>query len=559
MVFGIEHKVKSHRTGRRRKKAGQQRLVAPWIVVTLVCVLVASGLTWGFVALLRSGCSGDVYRVTVAAAPAVAGSLGDAAQAWEREQPELDGDCIGVEVQEVPSADASRGIQAAWDEMKYGKRPIAWAPDAQAWASWLTSGEATAGYVSSEPMVLGEAESVLAVAESTATSLGWLGGEPPSWQEVVDAAQAGTVSLAAANPRSSTEGLVALLNASSDGAGGFSQEALEAYAAAIEAGSSAEDGDALQEAYAAAADPAQVMTLLDYQVEEFNAESEAVDPLVPVTPQGSSVGAVASYMVLGGAGWVSDSDARIAEMFGEYLASAVSQGGFEDAELAPVEDRAAALAQTTPETVGAAVRAWQSGAQDLNVLFLLDWSSATEQETVEYEGETVEAGIAAVRMAIDMVSEMEPAWRAGLWEYGVGAGGEGVNWRAVADGAEMSEEGKTALTQSLYDLSETARYEGGSPLYDSLVAAYGSLNDELVPDAVNVVVVLTNSGDDAESVPTVEQTADTLSSMAGAASVYTVGFGSANAENLAMLAAAAGGEYLPAPSEGGILGTIAPA
>jgi Ca-activated chloride channel family protein len=559
MVFGIEHKVKSHRTGRRRKKGGQQKLVAPWIVITLVCVLVASGLTWGFVALLRTGCSGEVYRVTVAAAPSVYGSLGDAAQAWEREQPEIDGECIGVEVTEVAAADASRGITGTWDTMSFGKRPIAWAPDAQAWASWLTSSEATAGYVSTDPVVLGEAGSVLALAESTATDLGWLGGEPPTWQDVVDAAGAGAINLAAANPRSSTEGLVSLLNASSDGAGGFSQAAADAYAAAIEAGSSAEDGNALKNAYVEAADPTQVMTMLDYQVEDFNATSESEDPLVPVTPSGTSVSAVSSYMVLGGAGWVSAPDAEIAERFGDYVAGLVASGEFSDPELKPVEDDAAALAQTTPEAVGAAVRAWRSGAQDLNVLFLLDWSAATMEETVDYGGDTVEAGIAAVRMAVDMVGEMEPTWRAGLWEYGVGAGGDEANWRSVVESTEMSADGQSALTEELYDLSETSTYEGGSPLYDSLVAAYGDLNSHLVEGASNVIVVLTNSGEDTASLPTVEETASTLQGMAGSVTVYTVGFGSANADNLAALAAAAGGEYIPAPADGGILGTIAPA
>ncbi|GAA1693693.1 hypothetical protein GCM10009830_46850 [Glycomyces endophyticus] len=558
MVFGIEHKVKSHRLGRRRKKGGQKMLVAPWIVITLVCVLVASGLTWGFVALLRSGCSGDMWRVTVAAAPSVYGSLEDAAQAWEREQPELDGQCIGVEVTEVSAADASRGITGNWDTMSFGNRPIAWAPDAQAWGSWLASGEATAGYVTSEPVVLGEAGSVLAVAESTATELGWLGGEPPTWQAVVDAAAAGTINLAAANPRSSTEGLVALLNASSDGAGGFSQPAADAYAAAIEAGSSAADASALKDAYLEAGDPSQVMTMLDYQVEDFNSTVAPEVPLVPVTPSGTSVSAVASYLVLGGAAWVSESDAEIAERFGAFVASQVDSGAFSDPELAAVDDGAAALAQTTPDAVGSAVRAWQSGAQDLNVLFLLDWSSATMEETVEYGGDTVEAGIAAVRMAIDMVGEMEPTWRAGLWEYGVGAGGES-NWRSVVASAEMSQEGKSALTDELYALSENAVYEGGAPLYDSLVAAYGDLNEHLVEGAANVVVVLTNSGMDTESLPTVEETAQTLEGMAGAATVYTVGFGEADAENLTSLATAAGGSYLPAPSEGGILGTIAPA
>ncbi|WP_335988066.1 vWA domain-containing protein [Glycomyces sp. MUSA5-2] len=558
MVFGIEHKVKSHRTGRRRKKGGQQKLVAPWIVITLVSVLVASGLTWGFVALLRSGCSGEVYRVTVAAAPSVYGSLGDAAQEWEREQPELNGECVGVAVTEVSAADASRGITGTWDTMSFGKRPVAWAPDAQAWASWMTSSEATAGYVSSDPVALGEAGSVLAVAESTATELGWVGGEPPSWADVVAAASAGEISLAAANPRSSTEGLVALLNASSDGAGGFSQAAADAYAAAIEAGSSAADAEGLKNAYVEAADSSQVMTMLDYQVEDFNSSSESADPLVPVVPSGSSVSAVASYMVLGGAAWVSEPDARIAEMFGEYVSGQVESGAFSDPDLKPVDDAAAALGQATPETVGAAVRAWQSGAQDLNVLFLLDWSSAVMEETVEYEGDTVEAGIAAVRMAVDMVGEMEPTWRAGLWEYGVGAG-EDQNWRSVAEGAEMSDDAKSDLTNTLYDLSEEAVFEGGSPLYDSLVAAYADLNANLVEGAANVIVVLTNSGEDTASLPTVGETADALAGMAGSATVYTVGFGEANAENLTQLAAATGGEYLPAPSEGGVLGAIAPA
>ncbi|MEU5871279.1 hypothetical protein AB0A73_06895 [Glycomyces sp. NPDC047369] len=558
MVFGIEHKVRSHRTGRRRKKGGQQKLVAPWIVITLVSVLVASGLTWGFVALLRSGCSGEVYRVTVAAAPSVFGSLGDAAQEWEREQPEVNGECVGVEVTEVSAADASRGITGTWNEMSFGKRPIAWAPDAQVWASWMTSSEATAGYVSSAPVALGEAGSVLAVAESKATELGWIGGEPPAWADVVSAATAGDISLAAANPRSSTEGLVALLNASSDGAGGFSQEAADAYAAAIEAGSSAADAEGLKNAYVEAGDTGQVMTMLDYQVEDFNATSESADPLVPVVPSGSSVSAVASYMVLGGAGWVSEPDARIAEMFGAYVSGQVESGAFSDPELTPVDDAAAALGQATPETVGAAVRAWQSGAQDLNVLFLLDWSSAVMEENVEYEGDTVEAGIAAVRVAIDMIGEMEPTWRAGLWEYGVGAG-EDVNWRSVAEGAEMSADAKSDLTNTLYDLSEEAVFEGGAPLYDSLVAAYADLNANLVEGAENVIVVLTNSGEDTESLPTVGDTAEALAGMSGSATVYTVGFGAANAENLTQLAAATGGAYLPAPSEGGVLGAIAPA
>ncbi|MCD0442778.1 hypothetical protein LO763_03960 [Glycomyces sp. A-F 0318] len=552
MVFGTARAVKSHRTGRRRKKGGSKLPVAPWIVITLVCVLVASGLTWGFMTLLRSGCSGEVFRVTVATAPGVFSSVEDAAQEWEATQPEVDGRCVGVAVTEVAAADASRGITAGtWDAKSFGKRPIAWVPDAQAWASSVASNEASAGYASADPVVLGQASSVLAVAESTATELGWLGGQPPAWTDVLARVSDGTLTLGAANPRTSTEGLVSMLNATSDGAGGFAEDAMAAYSAAVESGTMTDDIAEQLSAYAEAPDPAKVLTALDYQVEDFNATAGLEDPLVPVTPSGTAVSAVASYMVLGGAGWVSESDAGIAERFGEFLASS----DFTDADLQPVEDPAAALAQTTPEAVGLATRSWQSGRQDLNLLFLVDRSSAAAEETVTYGGADVTAADATIRMAVDMVEDMESTYRAGLWEYGVGAGEDGP-WRPVTDLAEMSDENRGQLTDDLYAISANDTYEGGSPLYDSLVAAYQYMNEHAADGALNVVVVLTNSGEDTASAPTVEETATALSSADGPVKAYTVGFGAANADNLALLAEATGGAYIEAPAEGGVLADI---
>ncbi|SDD03022.1 vWA domain-containing protein [Glycomyces harbinensis] len=552
MVFGIEHKVKSHRTGRRRKKGGAKMQVAPWIVITLVCVLVASSLTWGFVTLLRSGCSGDVFRVTVAAAPSVFSSLDDAAQEWESTQPEVDGRCVGVEITEVSSAEAARGITGTWDAKSLGPRPIAWVPDSQAWASWVASSESSAGYVTAEPLVLGQASSVLAVPESTATSLDWLGGQPPTWADVLALATDGTLNLAAANPRTSTEGLVSMLNATSDGAGGFSEDAMAAYSAAVEAGSVTDDVAEQFAASAEAPDPATVFTALDYQVETFNATAAPADPLVPVTPSGSAVSAVASYMVLDGAtGWVSESDAGIASRFGDFLASS----GFTDADLKPVDDPAAALAQTTPEAVGQAVRSWQSDRQDLNILFLVDRSIAAVEESVTYDGEDLTSSDATIRMAVEMVEQMESTYRAGLWEYGVGAD-DGANWRSVTDIAEMSDENRETLSSDLYDISDDEAYEGGSPLYDSLVAAYEYMSENASEGELNVVVVLTNSGEDTASLPTVDETAASLTALDSSVKAYTVGFGSANADNLTQLAEATGGSYIEAPAEGNVLSSI---
>lgn len=558
MVFGTEHKVRSHRLGRRRKKGGTRMPVAPWIVITMVCVLVAAGLTWGFVTLLRSGCSG-MYRVTVAAAPGVFSTLEDTAQAWEAEGPEVDGECVGVEVREVASATASGAIMGNWDPKTLGPRPIAWAPDSQAWASWVASSEMTAGYMTGEPIVLGQASSVLAVAESKASELGWLGGQPPTWADVVTATQDGDISLAAANPRTSTEGLVAMLNATSDGAGGFSQAALDAYSLAVEAGSVTDDADEQLAAFAESGDTSQVFTALDHQVVDFNEDEEPADPLVPLPLGGTSIGAVATYLVLqggeGGAGWVSESDASIAERFGEFLRSQVESGEFAEDELQPVEDPQAALAQTTPATVGQTVRAWRVGRQDLNVLFLVDRSSVTGNESVEYDGGPVAAGDAAIRIAVATVDAMESTSRAGLWEFGVDVDGD-TDWRGVTDVGELTDDNRDSLVNALWGISEDSPYAGGSPLYDSLVAAYEYMNEHTVDGSANVVVVLTNSGEDTVSAPTVEDTAATLAGMAGSVTVYTVGLGSANTANLEQLAQPTGGANLAAPAEGGVLEAI---
>ncbi|WP_205327444.1 VWA domain-containing protein [Glycomyces sp. YM15] len=551
MVFGTTHKVRSHRLGRRRKKGGNRMVVAPWIVITLVCVLVASGLTWGFVALMRSGCSGPMYRVAIAAAPSLAGTLADAAQEWEATQPEAStGQCIGAEIREVPTAVASSEFTGDWDVKSFGPRPIAWVPDSQAWVSKLAANETTAGFVTREPLVLGQASSVLAVPNSTATDLGWVGGEAPTWTDVLTAAQGGQISLAAANPRTSTEGLVAMLNAAGDGSGGFSADAMTAWRAATGTGTLADSADDPLTAYGESPDPTAAITALDYQVEDFNAENAPADPLVPLVPSDSAVAAVATYLVLSG-GWVSDSDAAIAEQFGDFLKGRVESGDFEDTELRAVDDPAAALAQTTPETVGAAVEAWSVGRDALHVLFLIDRSSSTDAETVAYGDDDLTAGDAAVQAAIATVRDMESSYRVGVWEYGVGAG-DGQPYREVTDLTELDDDGRDTLETDLYAVSNNS-YDGGAPLYDTLIAASAFMNGQAGGGARSIIVVFTNSSRDEVSEGSA---ADTAAQLAAPTVVYTVGFGQTDPENLTTLATATGGAFVQAPGEGGVLDVI---
>lgn len=509
--------------------------------------------------LLRAGCGGGVYRVPVAVAPQLSSAVKDLAREWEAQDPEVDGNCVGVEVHEVGPADASRGLTGEWDTVSLGPRPIAWVPDSDVWPQWVTGTEVTEGYFSSEPVVLGRSSTVLAVPEPTAEELGWVGGQPPSWAEVLDAAESGEVRLAAANPRASTEGLQSMLNAVGDGSGGVDAEAMARYSAALDAGRVGESAKALFAEYAGAEDPAEfanVFTALDYQVEAFNEGSGLDHRMVPIVPAGADLHPVSSYLVLS-AGWVSPSDGAIAEMFGGFLASGAAEAAVAEAGLA-VGDGGSSESAVTGETVRDAVRQWQGMRRDLHVLIVVDRSVAGESEMVEYGGETVSAAIAEVRAAIDLVGELGSTSQAGLWEFGVGADPEGgAHWRSVTEIGEMSGDHADGLVQDLYGLAENALYEGGSPLFDTVTAAYEYMGDHAVEGADNAVVVLTNDGTDSVSAPTVDQTRDALAEAASTQAVpvtlYTVGFGSAEASNLEALAEATQGAYVEASDAGGLL------
>ena len=561
MVFGHTRAVKSHRTGRRRRKGGSRLPVAPWIVITLVCVLVASALTAGFVMLLRAGCSGDTYRVSVAAAGNVAGTLEDLAQDWEREQaPELDGECVGVSINPVSAVDASRGLTGQWNSVSLGDLPIAWVPDSVVWVDWVTGTEATADFFDEEPVLLGVSKTVLGVPAETAESLGWLGGAPPSWAEVLDAAEAGELRLAGASPRTSTEGLQSMLNAVSDGQGGVDMAEMGRYSEALEAGVLADSAEALFAAARDSEDPvgfADVYTALDYQVEEFNSGPDAGFELVSIMPSGAGLDAVYPYLVFdgGGAKWVSETDARIAQMFGDFLESSVAREAFDQDGIGPVDRAGGESGGIDGDTVREAVRQWQTlGQRSLNVLLVLDRSEAGGQESVSWNGEEVQVSDAEIRAAVSLLGELPSSSQVGLWEFGEGAG-EGRNWEQVLELEELSDSHREEVEGALWNPSDL--YAGGSPLFDTVTEAQSYLAERAVEGAQNVVLVLTNGGVDTVSAPTVEETAEALSSAAADSpvQVFTVGFGSADEGNLSLLAEAGGGRFID-PDGGSLLAEL---
>src|SRR5688572_24139472 len=123
MPYGRPANVRSHRRGGPRRRLA----VAPWIVIGLVTVLVLSGVTVGYLRLVRESCTGET-RATIAASPSMVQLLDGLARTWSEEEPAVGGVCAAVDVESADSVAMSELLGQAWDD-KRGKPPDVWVPE----------------------------------------------------------------------------------------------------------------------------------------------------------------------------------------------------------------------------------------------------------------------------------------------------------------------------------------------------------------------------------------------------------------------------------------------
>ena len=180
MAYGHPVRIRSHRRGGRRR----QLAVAPWIVLTLVAVVVASGVTVGYGYLVRSRCSGEV-RATVVAAPVLAGLLDGLARRWQDTEPIVRGRCAAVEVESKDSATVAQALGAPWEAKSAGPAPDVWVPESGVWASRAATAPAAATMLPEQRPAIARSPTVIAMPKPMAQALGWPVA-PLTWRDVIN-------------------------------------------------------------------------------------------------------------------------------------------------------------------------------------------------------------------------------------------------------------------------------------------------------------------------------------------------------------------------------------
>lgn len=170
----------------------------PFISAGTVLLIVFSWVGWNYAgdllerrsAAQLADCMEGEAVLTVAAPPALANIIGNAAAVWTKSRPVVLDHCIRTEVAAIAPQAVLDGLTNGWDTKTLGARPAAWLTESSAWVNRLTAFNAR--LLGSEPASIAASPVLLAMAENAAgavregNSFGWadlpaLVGEEDAW------------------------------------------------------------------------------------------------------------------------------------------------------------------------------------------------------------------------------------------------------------------------------------------------------------------------------------------------------------------------------------------
>ncbi|MGA8113173.1 MAG: substrate-binding and VWA domain-containing protein [Actinocatenispora sp.] len=521
-----------------RRRIGKHLVIAPWIIITMVSVLVLAGLSTGYVYLVTRGCDGAPVTATVVADPGVYSILQRQAQSWETTDPAVDGHCAKVNVQAKDSASTASVLAPTWDPRTDGPRPDVWVPESTQWMQLAAYRQDAARMLPDKQPSLARSPAVIAMPAPMAKAIGapktkltwhdlatgdkyagsrWALHGHPEW---------GAFKFAMSNPTVSTAGLhalTAIADANDNGDITNDERTLLNRLWQIKSDYRPDTDGILQgltlkdaTSSKAALDDVSAFPALEQDVAAYNEASPRV-PLAAVYPKDGSTDANFPYLVLK---WTSTANHRVdstaqhqrddvARAFLKTLRSSAGRKaflseGFRDANRRPGTGLTAAngVARTvptlpravmTPDSVSQTVSNWSAISQPSNVLVVMDVSDDMGTE-VQGTGKT-KLQIAG-QAAANAISLFGPQATIGLWAYSSQLDGD-KDYQKIVDVGNINDTINggtrgTAIRDKLPSL-----YTGGQPgLFNATKAAYQWMRDHYRAGASNQVVVITGTGED---------------------------------------------------------------
>jgi Ca-activated chloride channel family protein len=538
--------------------------MAPWIVVSLVLVLAAGGLTGGYLWLVRQACSGKA-TARVVASPETAQILEVIGQKWAATEPAVKGKCASVEIATKDSAQMAIALQNPWDPKVNGAAPDVWVPQSTAWIRRAAVDADAERMLPDLQPSIARSPAVLAMPKPMAEKLGWP-QKPITWQTVIDNATKrtdwgtygqpdwGAFRLGMTNPATSTAGLLALtaiLDRNDDeDVSAAERQGLIQLRQAMTVYTERTDDILTEYTKLAGGKPAaglayvSAFPALEQDVVDHNLRNPKA-PLVAIYPEQNVIEADHPFLVLK-ADWVSTEARAVATEFMNFVRGRSGEehllnAGFRDPNRVPGKDLTAqngvspqltALPRAVllPDSVTRAINTWTALTRPTNILLVLDVSGSMVEPVPGSGGTRMDLAKRAASEAIDLFSDDA---RVGLWVFSSALSGQ-QDHRVVVP---LDRVGQTVNGRSRRDQMKSSinalRPQGATGLYDTTLTAQKHLLENFQKDAVNLVVIMTDGKNEDETPPKLSKEAllDQLQKNNADAArkvlVTTVGFGEA--------------------------------
>lgn len=478
--------------------------------------------------------------VNLAASSEKAALLKGFAAQYNGERRTVGAGCAQVAVVSKASGGAEQALARGWNESVDGPRPDVWSPAASSWAVLLRqdlTSQDKEDLVPAELPSMAQTPLVVAMPRPMAEALGWP-ATPIGWSDLFALAKDpkgwgskghpewGRFKLGKTNPRFSTSGLNATVatyfaatGRSSDlSAKDVADPTTRAFVKQIES-SVVHYGDTTLTFLSnmAKADAAgrgltyvSAVTVEEKSVWDYNQGNPTGDPttlgqgakprvpLVAVYPKDGTLMSDNPYIVLKAA-WVDDAKRAVAADFLAYVTAPDRQAAFQAAAFRSFEGKPGAelteangalaagapvvLAPPAPTVLAAVQRSWDDLRKRARVLMILDVSGSMG-ENVEKAGQSrLELAKSAASKAVQGFAGND---QLGLWIFSTQQDGNKPYVERVPVGPASST--VPQITGEIADLVP----DGGTGLYATLRAAQTAMLDELAPDKINAIVILTD-------------------------------------------------------------------
>ncbi|MEH0936369.1 substrate-binding domain-containing protein [Micromonospora psammae] len=486
-------------------------------------VVVVSGSWFGYQQLAGPSCSGEI-QLSVAVAPELEPAVRSAADGWQQSGAAVSGTCIKVNVAASESVDVAAAVASKHGATLAGVgqasgtaiTPDVWVPDSSTWLLRLKNGGATA-FAPANGASIARSPVVVAMPEPVASRFGWP-DKKLTWTDLLRSVTSDKpVRAGIVEPTQDAAGLSGLLSltAAAGGAGGDTQKATTGALRALAIGRSslrkdllarfprANDATAIANGLGAAA-------LSEKDVMAYNATKPPI-PLAALYLEPSPMPLDYPYAVLPGIEPAKASAARVlyelltTQGFKNRLAAQSLRApdgnwgdGFKALPGAP--SPAGGQATVPPAGVGAAggldpvaidraVSGWSIATQSGRMLCVIDVSGSMKAPVPSANNATREqVTVAAASRGLNLFDD---SWSIGLWTFSTNLRGS-QDWVQLVPINPLSTN-RSRLEQGLSGIRPS---QGNTGLYDTMLAAYETVQENWEPGRVNSVVLFTDGKND---------------------------------------------------------------